>query len=193
MSAILKFDFQKREQLRFSEVNYLNYTKKTQFCIHVATTNVFPRTRGNKNKPWTHSTPLFNCCITDLWLSHRSLFCITMKSWHWKSRWKFLWHWKDSETTLKNIYKGNHSDNPGLSHWNIFLCCSRTMKSHWKCLNHTEKFSVLLISFVSRFFSVTLDFQCYFQCHNFIVHGAIFVCVRCMPFWYTVCAILKYF
>ena len=28
MSAILKFDFQKREQLRFSEVNYLNYTKK---------------------------------------------------------------------------------------------------------------------------------------------------------------------
>ena len=42
MSAILKFDFQKREQLRFSEVNYLNYTKKTQ----------------NKNKPWTHSTSL---------------------------------------------------------------------------------------------------------------------------------------
>ena len=33
MSAILKFDFQKREQLRFSEVNYLNYTKTTQFCM----------------------------------------------------------------------------------------------------------------------------------------------------------------
>ena len=33
MSAILKFDFQKRKQLRFSEVNYLNYTKKTQFCM----------------------------------------------------------------------------------------------------------------------------------------------------------------
>ena len=33
MSAILKFDFYKREQLRFSEVNYLNYTKKTQFCM----------------------------------------------------------------------------------------------------------------------------------------------------------------
>ena len=33
MSAILKFDFQKREQLRFSEVDYLNYTKKTQFCM----------------------------------------------------------------------------------------------------------------------------------------------------------------
>ena len=31
MSAILKFDFQKRKQLRFSEVNYLNYTQKTQF------------------------------------------------------------------------------------------------------------------------------------------------------------------
>ena len=33
MSAILKFDFQKRKQLRFSEVNYLNYTKKIQFCM----------------------------------------------------------------------------------------------------------------------------------------------------------------
>ena len=37
MSAILKFDFQKRKQLRFSEVNYLNYTKKDQI-LHVATT-----------------------------------------------------------------------------------------------------------------------------------------------------------
>ena len=37
MSAILKFDFQKREQLRFSEVNYLNYTKKYPIW-HVATT-----------------------------------------------------------------------------------------------------------------------------------------------------------
>ena len=77
---------------------------------------------------------------------------------------------KEMETTLKNIYKGNHSDNPGLSYWNIFHCCSRTLKSHWKNLNHTEKFSALLISFVSRFFSVTLDFQCDFQCHNFMVY-----------------------
>ena len=37
MSAILKFDFQKREQLRFSEVTYLNYTKKDPI-LHVATT-----------------------------------------------------------------------------------------------------------------------------------------------------------
>ena len=36
MSAILKFDCQKREQLRFSEVNYLNYTKDP--ILHVATT-----------------------------------------------------------------------------------------------------------------------------------------------------------
>ena len=33
MSAILKFDFQKRKQLRFSEGNYLHYTKKTQCCM----------------------------------------------------------------------------------------------------------------------------------------------------------------
>ena len=55
MSAILKFDFQKREQLRFSEVNYLNYTKKTNFACG---NYILLKTRGNKNKPWTHSTPL---------------------------------------------------------------------------------------------------------------------------------------
>ena len=37
MSAILKFDFQKRKQLRFSEVNYLNYTKRGPI-LYVATT-----------------------------------------------------------------------------------------------------------------------------------------------------------
>ena len=33
MSAILKFDTQKRKQLQFSEEYYLNYIKKTQFCM----------------------------------------------------------------------------------------------------------------------------------------------------------------
>ena len=55
MSAILKFDFQKREQLRFSEVDYLNYTKRPNFACG---NDIFPKTRGNKNKPWTHSTSL---------------------------------------------------------------------------------------------------------------------------------------
>ena len=45
MSAILKFDFQKREQLCFSEVNYLNYTKKT-LILHVTTT--FSLKQGRK-------------------------------------------------------------------------------------------------------------------------------------------------
>ena len=38
MSGILKFDFLKREQLRFSEVNYLHYTHKKDQILHVATT-----------------------------------------------------------------------------------------------------------------------------------------------------------
>ena len=37
MSAILKYDSPKRKQLRFSEVNYLNYTKKDPI-LHVTTT-----------------------------------------------------------------------------------------------------------------------------------------------------------
>ena len=52
MSAILKFDFQKRNQLRFSEVNYLIYTKRPNFACD---NYIFPKTRGNKNKQWTHS------------------------------------------------------------------------------------------------------------------------------------------
>ena len=47
MSATLKFDFQKRKQLHFSEVDYLNYTKKTQFCMW---RYIFPKTRGNKTQ-----------------------------------------------------------------------------------------------------------------------------------------------
>ena len=47
MSAILKFDFQKREQLRFSEVNYLNYTKKTQFCMWLL---YFPWNKGKQEQ-----------------------------------------------------------------------------------------------------------------------------------------------
>ena len=37
MSAILKFDFKKRKQLRFSEENYLNYSKK-DLILHVTFT-----------------------------------------------------------------------------------------------------------------------------------------------------------
>ena len=55
MSAILKFDFQKRKQLRFSEVNYLNYAKRPNFACD---NYIFPKTRINKNHQWTHSTPL---------------------------------------------------------------------------------------------------------------------------------------
>ena len=47
MSAILKFDFQKGEQFRFSEVNYLNYTKKTQFYMWQ---QHFPWTKGKQEQ-----------------------------------------------------------------------------------------------------------------------------------------------
>ena len=55
MSAILTFDFQKREQLRFSEVNYPNYTKKTQFRMWQLH---FPQNKGKQELAMDHSTPL---------------------------------------------------------------------------------------------------------------------------------------
>ena len=51
MSAILKFDFQKRKQIHFSEKTYLNYTKKTQFCMWQLH---FPYNKGKQDKQWTH-------------------------------------------------------------------------------------------------------------------------------------------
>ena len=57
MSAILKFDFQKRKQLSFSEVNYLTYTQKKDTILHVAIT--FSLKQGEtRTSRWTHSTPL---------------------------------------------------------------------------------------------------------------------------------------
>ena len=38
MSVILKFDFQKRKQLNFSEENYPNYIKKKDTILHVSFT-----------------------------------------------------------------------------------------------------------------------------------------------------------
>ena len=55
MSTILKFDFQKRQQLRFTGVNYLNY--KGPIIFFACDNYICPKTRGNKNKQWTHSTP----------------------------------------------------------------------------------------------------------------------------------------
>ena len=47
MSVILKFDFHKREQLRFFEVNYLNYTKNTQPCMWQLN---FPLNKGKQEQ-----------------------------------------------------------------------------------------------------------------------------------------------
>ena len=48
MSAILKFDFQKRKQLHFSD---LTRQKRHNFACD---NYIFPKARANKNKEWTH-------------------------------------------------------------------------------------------------------------------------------------------
>ena len=55
MSAILKFGFQKRKQLRFSEVNYLSYTKKTEFSKFFHVTTTFSPKQGETR---TNSVPI---------------------------------------------------------------------------------------------------------------------------------------
>ena len=58
MSAILKFDFQTRKQLRFSEVNYLNYTKDSQFACD---NYIFPKTKGKQEQAVDQYYPLIDC------------------------------------------------------------------------------------------------------------------------------------
>ena len=48
MSAILKFDFQKGKQLRFSEVYYLNYIKRPNF---VCDNYIFPKGKQEQAVP----------------------------------------------------------------------------------------------------------------------------------------------
>ena len=58
MSAILKFDFQKKKTIRptFFRSKLSKLHKK--YPIFHVTTTFSPKTRGSKNKQWTHITPL---------------------------------------------------------------------------------------------------------------------------------------
>ena len=82
MSAILKFDFQERKQLHFSELNYLNFTKKDPI-LHVTTTFSI-----NQEETRTNSVPiphplkrdLMNSQISLRWLSvHKNRFSMTLR------------------------------------------------------------------------------------------------------------------
>ena len=56
MSTILKFDFQKKKIITFfwSKLSKLHKKKPNFACDNY----IFLKARGNKNKHWTHSTPL---------------------------------------------------------------------------------------------------------------------------------------
>ena len=72
MSAILKFDFQKRKQLRFSEVNDLNYKKKNPI-LHVTTTFSLKQEETRTNSvPIPHPLKLvfFLFCVVVSFTSH---------------------------------------------------------------------------------------------------------------------------
>ena len=51
MSAILKFDFPIRKRLHFPEENYETSQKRHNFACD---NYIFPKTRANKSKQWTH-------------------------------------------------------------------------------------------------------------------------------------------
>ena len=77
-----------------------------------------------------------------------------------------LWHWNHAVIILYKMTKEttvteNHT-------WICFLLLFKDVEITLKLI---ETISVLLISFVSGIFSVTLDFQCDFQCHCFIVRS----------------------
>ena len=54
ISAMLKYDLQKRKQLSFPEAMYTTQKRPNFACDNY----IFPKTRGNKNKQWAHSSPV---------------------------------------------------------------------------------------------------------------------------------------
>ena len=95
VNAILRFDSQKRKQLHFSEENYLNYTKKTQFCIwrlHLA----------NKNKQWAHYSAL-KCDTKDSFAIYTNT---------------------NSRNLLKSFWSGNEAQQFLINFW-LRLRCRR--------------------------------------------------------------------
>ena len=57
MSAILKFDFQKKENI-YVLLKQIILTSQKRPNFACDNYYIFPKTRGSKNKQWTHSTPV---------------------------------------------------------------------------------------------------------------------------------------
>ena len=89
----------------------------------------------------------------------------TMRIWHWKSHWNVQPHWNTSETTLKSFTKDNHSEILSLMTLKyVTYCYSTELSSYNPTETYWKIFSVTHI-LCSLYFSVTLVFQCDFQCH----------------------------
>ena len=76
MSAILKFDFQKWKQLRLSEVNYLNYTKKDQISHVTATFSLKQGETRTNSVPISH--PLSQIIYSDQILQYLKCWYLEM-------------------------------------------------------------------------------------------------------------------
>ena len=129
MSAILKFDFQKREQLRFSEVNYLNYTKKDTI-LHVAIT--FSLKQGEtrtSHGPIPHPLKQIEAADIIIFAQGHSPLCTRSISWiiiQWVS--SFLsWFASLNNKAFRNLFcnsqKSFHT-SPGSSDSNNIGCQS---------------------------------------------------------------------
>ena len=81
MSAILKFNFQQRKQLRFSEINYQNYKKKK---MHVTTTFSLKQGETRTNSvPIPHPLkPSHTFFSSNLWSEFSQCYCIVTSECH---------------------------------------------------------------------------------------------------------------
>ena len=144
MSAILKFDFQKRKHLRFSEVNYLNYTKKDPI-LHVTTT--FSQKQGEtRTSSGPISPPLKPSPKT---MFHAESKCSTNKL-------KVLQNWTSS---AKNVMSSAHDMsilwvNLQVISASVAICSGLERSSPW------PPSSIFFLSFISSpFFKPHFLFQ----------------------------------
>ncbi len=82
-----------------------------------------------------------------------------------QSHWKVQPHWKTTETTLKRCTNDNHTEIFSVITLKFVCYCYPRMLILYNPTQYFQRY----ISFVLSIFSVTLVFQCDFQCHILIV------------------------
>ena len=149
-----------RLSVRYSEVSYINVLSMGDQKMHPKGKSMFSVIIQNYNRLNVHTLcQKEKWSIKDPFWGQKCMSIHYMRIWHWKSHWKVQLHWNHTEKLYKSY---NYTAIFSFITLKFVCYCYSRMLIPYPPLT----ISVLLISFVLSPFSVTLVFQCDFQCHN---------------------------